>query len=319
MDTHAIFNENDEVIECRRCSITLLVAGITFGKGTLYVADSKLYWKNRNQVISMNYNAMRDFDVYNHPAIHKKPCMAIYLDLKYNTPDVDKVNQNEEEREEKKFLPIFLVPDRRRCLNEIYEIIIKVQSLKFRDIVDNEDEVKGSDRESNLTKSESDEHEDSDKSSLNTISSTCTLKDQAAGSIDVFNRYHELDAKNGEKKNQDEQVLINERKRKFEDFPEQEENPTKIHKLWNLMKYPFKKITSLNTSINENEPNISQDEVIAETIARKKNFLEPDTVCENKSDIVKAEEINSQNNSETDGENEDTSTNETSQQFCKIM
>jgi len=86
------------------------------------------------------------------------------------------------------------------------------------------------------------------------------------------------------------------------------------------MKYPFQKITSLNTSISENEPNIYLDEVIAETIARKKKSLEPDTaVCENNSDIVKAEEINSQNNSETDGENEDTSTNETSQQFCKIV
>jgi len=115
---------------------------------------------------------------------------------------------------------------------------------------------------------------------------------------------------------QDEEVLINERKRKFEDLPEQEEKPTKKRKLWNLMKYPFQKITSFNTSISENEPNISMDEVIAGI----KNSLKPETaVCENNSDNVKAEEKNSQNNSETDGENEDTSTNETSQQFCKIM
>ncbi|KAF0715941.1 MATH and LRR domain-containing protein PFE0570w-like isoform X2, partial [Aphis craccivora] len=85
---------------------------------------------------------------------------------------------------------------------------------------------------------------------------------------------------------QDEELLINKRKRKFEDLPEQKEKPTKIRKLWNFMKYPFQKITSFSTSISENEPNIS-------------NF--------------------SLNNSEADGENEDTSTNETSQKYCKIM
>jgi len=110
---------------------------------------------------------------------------------------------------------------------------------------------------------------------------------------------------------QDEEVLINERKRKFKDLPEQEEKPTKIHKLWNFMKYPFQKITS----ISENEPNISINKVITEAIAGKKNSLEPETaVCENNSDSVKPEEKTSQNNSETDGENEDTS-----QKFCKIM
>jgi len=202
MDTDTNFNENDEVIEYCKSNITLIVADITFGKGTLYVADSKLYWKNCNQVISMNYNAMKDFDVCNHPEIHEKPCMVIYFDLNYNTPDVDKVDQNEDEEEEKILTSILLVPDRPRCLNEIYEIIIEVQSLEFRDIVEQEDKVKESDRESNLTESESDKHKDSDTNSLDTISSTCTLKDQEAGSIDVFNQYHELDAKNGEKKNQ---------------------------------------------------------------------------------------------------------------------
>jgi len=109
---------------------------------------------------------------------------------------------------------------------------------------------------------------------------------------------------------QDEEVLINERKQKFEDLPEQEEKPTKIRKLWNLMKYPFQKVTSFNTSISENEPNISIDEAIA----GKKNSLELDTgVCENNSDSVKAEEKHSKNNSEADGENE------TLQQFCKII
>jgi len=119
---------------------------------------------------------------------------------------------------------------------------------------------------------------------------------------------------------QDKEVLINERKRKFEDSPEQEEKPTKIRKLWNFMKYPFQKITSFSTSISENEPNISIDEVKTEAIARKKNSFEPEiAVWENNSDSIKPEEKNSQYNSETDVENEDTSTNETSQQFCKIM
>jgi len=81
------------------------------------------------------------------------------------------------------------------------------------------------------------------------------------------------------------------------------------------MKYPFQKIT-YGTSISENEPNIS----IAEAIVEKENSLEPETAdCENNSDIVKTEEKNSQINPEADGENEDTSTNETKQKFCKIM
>ncbi|XP_025194809.1 suppressor of Mek1-like [Melanaphis sacchari] len=113
----------------------------------------------------------------------------------------------------------------------------------------------------------------------------------------------------------DEEVLINERKRKFEDLPEQEQKSTKILKLWNLMKYPFQKIT-YGTSISENEPNIS----IAEVIVEKENSLEPETVaCENNSDNVKSEENNTQNNSEVGGENEDTSTNENTKKFCNIM
>ncbi|XP_060849282.1 protein ecdysoneless homolog [Rhopalosiphum padi] len=113
----------------------------------------------------------------------------------------------------------------------------------------------------------------------------------------------------------DEEVLISERKRKFEDLPEQEQKATKILKLWNLMKYPFQKIT-YGTSISEDEPNIS----IAEAIVEKENSLEPETaVSEDNSDSVKTEEKNTQNNSEADGENVDTSTNENTQKFCNIM
>jgi len=113
----------------------------------------------------------------------------------------------------------------------------------------------------------------------------------------------------------EEEALTNERKRKFEDLPEQEQKSTKILKLWNLMKYPFQKIT-YGTSIKEGESNISKAEIIAE----KETSFEPETaVCENNIDTVKTEEKNSQNNSEADEEIEDISENVNTQKFCNIM
>lgn len=113
----------------------------------------------------------------------------------------------------------------------------------------------------------------------------------------------------------DREVLNNERKRKFEDLAEQEQKSTKIIKLWNLMKYPFQKIT-YGTSINEDKSNIS----IAEIIVEKENSIEPETaVCENNSDNSKTEENNTENNFEAGEEIEDTSTNVNTQKLCNIM
>lgn len=113
----------------------------------------------------------------------------------------------------------------------------------------------------------------------------------------------------------DKEVLNSERKRKFEDLAEQEQKSTKIIKLWNLMKYPFQKVT-YGTSINEDKSNIS----IAEIIVEKENSIEPETaVCENSSDNAKPEENNTQNNFEAGEEIEDIPTNVNTQKFCNIM
>ncbi|CAI6377378.1 unnamed protein product [Macrosiphum euphorbiae] len=82
------------------------------------------------------------------------------------------------------------------------------------------------------------------------------------------------------------EVLNNKRKRKFEDLVEQDQKSTKLLKLWNLMKYPFKKIT-YGTSISENKSNISKVEIISEN----ENTVEPESaVCENNGDHAKTEE-----------------------------
>ncbi|XP_060876135.1 uncharacterized protein LOC132949323 [Metopolophium dirhodum] len=113
----------------------------------------------------------------------------------------------------------------------------------------------------------------------------------------------------------EKEVLNNERKRKFDDLAEQEQKSTKILKLWNLMKYPFQKIT-FGTSISEDKSNIS----IAEIIVEKENTIEPESaICENNSDNEKTEEKNTQNNFEADEEIVDTSINVNTQKFCNIM
>ncbi|XP_015380330.1 PREDICTED: uncharacterized protein LOC107174044 [Diuraphis noxia] len=113
----------------------------------------------------------------------------------------------------------------------------------------------------------------------------------------------------------EKEVSNNERKRKIEDLEEQEQKSTKIIKLWNLMKYPFQKIT-YGTSISEDKSNISTAEIVVE----KENSIEPEmTVCENNSDDAKIEENNTQNNFEAGEETEETSTNVNTQKFCYIM
>eukprot|EP00102_Acyrthosiphon_pisum_P023031 XP_016660241.1 PREDICTED: uncharacterized protein LOC107883859 isoform X1 [Acyrthosiphon pisum] len=102
------------------------------------------------------------------------------------------------------------------------------------------------------------------------------------------------------------EILNNERKRKFETMAAQDQKSTKILKLWNLMKYPFQKITS-GTSIRENKSNISIPEIITEPEL---------AVCKN---TEETEKKNTQHNFEADDGIEDTSINVNTQPICNIM
>lgn len=110
---------------------------------------------------------------------------------------------------------------------------------------------------------------------------------------------------------------IIEKKRKCEDSEIPEQKSNKVLKLWNIMKYPFQNIT-FGTSVNENETNISEAEVVEED----ENSKVPETaVCENNSDhLEEAEEIIESNNTETETENVVTSENTVNKQnFCSVM
>lgn len=112
----------------------------------------------------------------------------------------------------------------------------------------------------------------------------------------------------------DEEILQNnERKRKFENSSEEEQKTSKVLKLWNIMKYPFQKIT-IGTTMSENELITSKPEVKN----REDNPIVSETnMNENNSDNLETEESNKLNDSETETEVNDTS--ETSKKFCIIM
>ncbi|KAL5235399.1 hypothetical protein ACI65C_002809 [Semiaphis heraclei] len=151
MDTLASFNEEDESIQHCEPNITFIVDEATFGKGTLYVAESKLYWKNdaTNQIVSIDYSSMCVFGTSNHPVVHEKPCLQIIVDFAYkptdciqpenglnlngeNHNDSDEsngVDENEDEEEGEMKSKIKLVPDTPECLNEIYGAFTRVQPL----------------------------------------------------------------------------------------------------------------------------------------------------------------------------------------------
>jgi hypothetical protein len=110
----------------------------------------------------------------------------------------------------------------------------------------------------------------------------------------------------------DEEILqINDKKRKFENSPEEEQKTSKVLKLWNIMKYPFQKITT-GTSLNENELITSKPEV-------KNSDDNPmvTNVSENNSDHFEIGESNKLVDPEIEIEVKDTS--ETSKKFCTIM
>lgn len=173
MDTAANFNEEDEIIQHTESNIAFIVDEVTFGKGTLYVAESKLYWKNdaNNQTVSVDYKSMCVFGTCNHPTVHQKPCMQIIVDFTYkpsdsvlfqngNSHENNSVNEeensveNEEEEEEEMKSKIKLVPDNPECLTEIYEAFTRVQALHNSDDSDSDDE---------FYYNENDEFEDNDE------------------------------------------------------------------------------------------------------------------------------------------------------------
>lgn len=113
-----------------------------------------------------------------------------------------------------------------------------------------------------------------------------------------------------------EELEINLRKRKIEDSLEQEHNSGKVLKLWNIMKYPFQKIT-IGSSINKNEANISKAEIVTE---EDEKFILPETaVHEYDSNNLKVEDINTSNGVETKPAIEDASENTIIKKYCSIM
>lgn len=108
-----------------------------------------------------------------------------------------------------------------------------------------------------------------------------------------------------------EEVIINKRKRKFEDSSDQEHKSSKIRKLWNIMKYPFQKITTV--TLRENGSNVSN----AELIVQKEPIVTQIAECKN-NDEKETEEINTPNNSEIQIENNSECITNT-RNFCSIM
>lgn len=185
MDTLASFNEEDESIQLCEPNITFIVDEATFGKGSLYVAESKLYWKNdaTNQIVSIDYKSMCVFGTCNHPVVHEKPCLQIIVDFAYKPSDTiqlengqslngdnhineeendsegdSEVDENEDEEEGEMKSKIKLVPDTPECLNAIYEAFTRVQPLHNTNDPDTEEED-----DDDFYYNENDEFEDYDE------------------------------------------------------------------------------------------------------------------------------------------------------------
>lgn len=164
MDTLASFNEEDEVVQRSEPNVAFIVDETLFGNGTLYVAESKLFWKNNvnNQVVSVDYTSMCVFGTCNHPTVHEKPCMQIIVDFTYKTAEIipnangtslngndheeddtedsDQVNENDDDDEGEMKSKIKLVPDNPECLTEIYDAFTRVQPLHNSGDMDSEED-----------------------------------------------------------------------------------------------------------------------------------------------------------------------------------
>ncbi|VVC28154.1 Hypothetical protein CINCED_3A019185 [Cinara cedri] len=177
MDMVDSFNEEDEVIQHRESSVVFIIDETSFGNGTLYVAESKLYWKNDsiNQVVSIDYKSMCIFGTCNHPTVHEKPCMQIMVDFVYkpngsilqngnlqenhsvNDEDIETEGNEDEEEDEEIKSKIKLVPENPECLNEIYGAFTRVQPLHNINESDSDEE------DSEFHYNEHDEFEDYDE------------------------------------------------------------------------------------------------------------------------------------------------------------
>jgi len=179
MDLLASFIEEEEVIQHCEPNIAFIVDEKLFGKGTLYVAESKLYWKNDNQVISVDYKSMCVFGTCNHPTVHEKPCMQIIVDFTYKPSDsmvysnghdqngdnpigneddnniVENDDDDDDDEGEMKS-KIKLVPDNSECLTEMYAAFTRVQPLHNSVDMD-------SDEDYDFHYNENDEFEDYDE------------------------------------------------------------------------------------------------------------------------------------------------------------
>lgn len=181
MDTLASLNEESEVIQICEPNITFIVDDAVFGKGSLYVAESKLFWKNdlNNQVVSVEYESMCVFGTCNHPTVHEKPCMLIIVDFTYKPENIqcenglrqngvnhednhdnEEANDSEDDgddgdEEDEMKSKIKLVPDNPDCLTEIYGAFTRNQSRHSRNDMSSEDE-------GDALYNENDEFEDDD-------------------------------------------------------------------------------------------------------------------------------------------------------------
>ncbi|XP_050429028.1 methylosome subunit pICln [Adelges cooleyi] len=168
MDVSASFNEDDEVIQHYEPNTVFIVDQCSFGKGTLYITDSKLYWKNENmnQIVSIDYKSMCVFGTCNHPTVHEKPCVQIITDFTYKSENdtnntinghvsqngSNNVMESEEEdedsdgndgvddEEETMKSKIKLVPDNGESLTEIYNAITRVQPLHSTNEINSDEE-----------------------------------------------------------------------------------------------------------------------------------------------------------------------------------
>lgn len=180
MNTLASYNEEDEVVQYCEPNVLFVVDEKSFGKGVLYVAESKLFWKNndKDQIVSVDYKSMAAFGTCNHPTVHEKPCMQIIVDFTYkpvestvganehsqngdnheddsDSANNDGVDENDDEEEEMKS-NIKLVPDNPESLTEIYGAFTRVQPLH------NSGDDMDSDEDDDIY-SENDEFEDYDE------------------------------------------------------------------------------------------------------------------------------------------------------------
>lgn len=194
MDTLAVFNEEDEVVQLSENNIAFIVDEATFGKGTLYVAESKLYWKNdtNNQVFSVDYKSMCVFGTCNHPTVHEKPCMQIIVDFTFKPPDGmisenghtqngdvhenqdeeenDSDDNDDDDEEEEMKSKIKLVPDNPECLTEMYAAFTRVQPLHNNtNDLDSDEEENGEFENDDFEYNENDEFEDYDEDNCEPI------------------------------------------------------------------------------------------------------------------------------------------------------